>query len=261
LRVDGARSLVKESLLWFRGSMSLASGRQNGFLRQHYDRLWSGAIERIASGAIEIDSVLAGKQVDWRRGMTLLLRPSSSVQDRITKFFDQLREFEPEQYYYDRAELHVTFLSLFTATEKYESFYARTEDYAKAVASCMDKIRPFPISFTGITASPGALMLQGFTDADRLNAARDVLRQALCARGLDAGLDQRYRLETAHMTVVRFRQPLRDGKIFAEVLQRARTFDFGQMEVDAVELVKNDWYMSRAHTEVLGRYPLVAGAS
>ena len=188
--------------------------------------------------------------------MTLLFRPSERIRERVIALLDELRALEPDQYYYHPAELHVTFLSLFTATEAHEPFFARAEDYVAAVTASVGRLVPFPMAFAGITASPGAILVQGFTDADTLNAARDSLRQELHARGLNRGLDERYRLETAHMTVARFRQPLRNGTAFAKALERMRNFDFGKFDVEALELVRNDWYMSRANTECLCSYKL-----
>jgi 2'-5' RNA ligase len=226
------------------------------FLKQRYDHLWSETRERIRAGNVDIDAVLAHKQADLRLGMTALFRPSEQVRKRVAELLDRLRELEPDQYYYDPAELHVTFLSLFTATEKHESFFARAEEYVEAVSAGIREMSSFRIFFTGITAASGAIMAQGFTDAAKLNTARDILRGELRSRDLDQGLDQRYRLETAHMTMVRFRQPLRDGKLFAEALERMRNFEFGQTDADCLELVRNDWYMSRGRTERLQTYRL-----
>lgn len=228
------------------------------FLRDRYGQLWSNAIGRIRSGNIEIDPVLARKEVDRRRGMTLLFRPSPQVRQRVGEFLEELRKLEPEQHYYHPGELHVTFLSLFTATEEPGPFLARSEDYVAAVSASVSRLVPFPMVFAGVTASPGAIMIQGFANARGLNAARDDLRRELRSRGLDGSLDSRYRLEGAHMTVARFREPLRDGEAFALALEQRRAFDFGQFEGDTLELVLNDWYMSRGNTECLRRYQLVS---
>ena len=230
--------------------------RQDPFLRDRYELLWANSVERIRLGNVEIDPILARKEADFRRGMTLVIRPSERVRLRVDEFLDELRVLEPDQYYYHPSELHVTFLSLFTATVEHEAFFERTGDYEAAVTSGASRLNPFSMFFHGITASPGAIMVQGFTDAGRLNAGRDGLRQELRSRGFNRGLDERYRLETAHMTVARFRQPLRNARSFAEALDQARTFDFGTSEVDSLELVRNDWCMSRERTECLRLYEL-----
>jgi len=111
----------------------------------------------------------------------------------------------------------------------------------------------------GVTASPGTVMIQGFFENEELNDLRDALRRQLGMRGLGAGVDQRYRLESAHMTVARFRAPLCDSERFATVLEQARQRSFGATTVRNLSLVESDWYMSHGATETVKRYRLVPG--
>jgi 2'-5' RNA ligase len=239
---------------WGMGEASRLGG--DPFLRERYEVLWGESIERIRSGNVGIDLVLARGEEDRRRGMTLLFWPAPEVQQRVGAFLDELREVDSDQRYYEAGEMHVTFLSLFTATVEHEALFARTPEYVAAVGSWVRGLAPFSVSFAGVTASPGAVMVQGFLDAQVLNEGRDELRRVLRARGLGDGVDLRYRLETAHMTAVRFRAPLRDGRRLARILERGRDLEFGEMEVRELELVRSDWYMSRGCTEGLGRFPL-----
>lgn len=225
-------------------------------LRAHYTQLWETGIERIRTGNVEVDPVLAGSGADLRRGLSLMFRPSSVVQRRVLAFLNQLRQFEPSQYYYAPSEMHVTFLSLFTATVNHAKYFAQASQYREAVDCVVPKVAPFEIEFCGISASPGAVMLQGFFKNGVLNDGRDCLRAELRSRGLGEALDTRYRLTSAHMTVLRFRQPLRDGKAFAERLEAYRDFDFGKTRAGMLHLVKNDWYMSDGSIEELKRYRL-----
>ena len=187
-------------------------------LRQRYDRLWSATVERIRAGTVDTDPVLAAGIPDRRRGLTLIARPSPHVRRRVAAFLDQLREIEPDQHYYAPSELHVTVLSLFTATVDHEPLLAQTERYVSAVDSVLREVAPIRIGFTGVTATAGAIMIQGFFDDDTLNDVRDSLRHQLRAHALSEGVDGRYRLETAHATVARFRARLRDGARLAAML-------------------------------------------
>ncbi len=228
----------------------------HAFLRQRYDAMWSAARDRIAAGDVEIDPLLTRKADDNRRGITLIIRPAPEIRERIAAFLDRLRALEPAQYYYHPDELHLTILGVFSATEEWQPAFARTPEFHAAVAAGVKSLRPFALQFDGLTASPAAIVVQGFTDATALNAARDRLRDELRARGLAMRLEVRFRLEVAHMTAVRFTQPLRDSRAFAQALEKARTHDFGAMTVDALELVQNDWYMSRGRTVPVHEYPL-----
>lgn len=228
-------------------------------LRERYDWLWTEAAGVIRAGRAELDPVLKTRLPDPRRGLTVIARPNLLIRQRVASFLDELRHVEPEQRYYARSEFHLTILSLFTATVDHGPLFARTEDYVSAVDSALRKVAPIQVEFKGITASPGTVMVQGFLVNDALNDLRDSLRQQLQVRNLGGGLDRRYRLETAHMTVARFRAPLRDGERFATALERARQRFFGTMSIVSLGLVKNDWYMTRQVLETVKRYRLARG--
>ena len=223
-------------------------------LQNRYDEMWLAAIARIRTGEIEPDPVLSSGSPDRRRGLTVIARPSAAVRRRVAAFLDQLRGIEPDQHYYAGSELHLTVLSLFTATVDHGPLFARTEDYVSAVDSALRTVAPIRIEFTGVTASPGTVMIQGFFTNAALNDLRDALRDQLRVRGLTEGVDRRYRLETAHVTVVRFRARLRDGERFAGALERARERSFGAWSIRSFSLVKNDWFMTQPALETMKRY-------
>jgi 2'-5' RNA ligase len=229
-------------------------------LRRIYDRMWSVAIKKIRAGKIELDPILAARLPDRRRGLTLMVCPSPDARRRVTEFLGELRRLEPKQHYYAPSELHLTILSPFTTTLNHRPFFARLKKYISAVDVALLRAEPMRIEFAGVTASLGAILIQGFFEDNALNNLRDDLRRELRARGLTTGLDTRYRLETAHLTVMRFRAPLRDAKKFAAALKRARRRPFGSTTVRHPALVKTDWYMSHKTLETVKRYRLRAGS-
>jgi 2'-5' RNA ligase len=200
--------------------------------------------------------LLAEGSPDQRRGLTVIAQPSTNVRRHVNAFLDRLRQIEPDQHYYAPTEFHITVLSLFTATEEHERFFAHAGDYKAAVATALNRTAPLQIEFVGVTASPAAIMIQGFFDTEALNEARDALREELRLRGLTEGVDGRYRLETAHMTVARFRAPLRDSQRFLAALEESRLLPLGMTRVQSVKLVKNDWFMTHRVLEVVERYAL-----
>ncbi len=223
-------------------------------LRRCYDRLWWAGIARIRAGKVELDPVLQARVPDKRRGLSVMARPCRAVRQNVALFLKELGRLEPDQYYYTASELHITILSLFTATIEHRPFLAKRETYHSAVEAALNHIESLQIEFAGVTASAGTVMIQGFFETDALLALRDRLRTELRVRGLGAGLDQRYRLRTAHMTVVRFRTPLLDPTRFARALERARDRPFGATTVRSLSLVENDWYMSHGATKTLKSY-------
>ena len=234
---------------------SLESGAR-GRMRARYDLLWSETVERLQADAVALDPVLAARVPDARRGLTLIARPSLSVRKSVGAFLRELRRLEPGQHYYRGAELHLTVLPLFTATANASPFLARASRYIAAVDAALRRAGPFEIEFEGVTGSAGAVMIQGFLEDDALNDLRDALRTQLRAAGLAEGVDERYRLESAHMTVARFREPLRQSERLAAFLEQARQRVFGAAEIRGLSLVMNDWYLSSRVTETLKHYRL-----
>jgi 2'-5' RNA ligase len=232
------------------------SSNQTMLLQERYEEMWTRALPQIRSGTVETDAVLASGKPDLRRGYTLMARPDTAVTAAAVELLNTLRTVEPNQYYYRPSEFHITCLSLFTATINHDPLTRRLEEYRAAVDEAVRGVPAFRVEFRGITASSGAVLIQGFPDSSTLEALRERLRTALHARDLTEGLDTRYRLMTAHMTVARFRAPLQDGVAFADLLERNREKFFGISAISELHLVMNDWYMSETAQRLLTTYRL-----
>lgn len=211
-------------------------------LEAHYEAMWTGAIGALAAGDIDCDSRLS-LGPDPRRGLTLIARPGPALAARFDALLDRLCAVEPRQYRHPVADMHVTVLSLFTVTDDPGPSLAHLEDYRAAVHAALAG-EGFTIDFDGITLSRGAVLARGFPRGPGLETLRERLRGELRARGLAASLDQRYRLVTAHATLLRFAAPLAQPARLAALLEALRDEPLGEMWVDRLELVINDWYMS-----------------
>lgn len=231
----------------------------NESLQDQYDSIWAGAQEAFHAGAPALDMQLLDKTGDRRRSATLLIRPAPAVTARVAETLDQLAAMEPGQYYYRPDELHVTVLSLWTGTPEPEPYFAKLATYCAAIEKALAGVRPFSIDFDGLTASPAAVLVQGFPRSLALNDLRDRLRSEIGAAGLGHTLDGRYRISAAHMTAVRFCRPPQDLPRLAAVLQTLRRCPFGATHVAELQLVANDWYMSHDRVRVLATYPLDGG--
>jgi 2'-5' RNA ligase len=224
--------------------------------QQVYDRMWAEASERLAAGAITIDRQLVERGADRRTGISLIARPDRAAATQIAELLNELRAQEPEQHFYRLDELHITILSLISASATFDLSRVPLAAYKAILAELFAQSCPFQIEFKGITASPGAVLVQGFIEGDHLNQLRQAIRCALERSGLGESLDTRYRIVTAHMTAVRFRAPLRDPQQFAARLAGVREGVFGSTLVDRIDFVFNDWYMSHDRVRVLATYPL-----
>jgi 2'-5' RNA ligase len=224
--------------------------------QQVYDQLWAEISERLAIGAVAIDHHLSKREADRRRGITLIARPGPQAAARIAGLIGELRAQEPEQYFYRPDELHVTVMTLVSASDSFDLSRTPLAAYQSILAEQLAQLCPFRIDFSGVTASPGAVLVQGFVEGDRLNQLREAIRRELGRAGLGESLDTRYRIVTAHTTVMRFRSPPRDPQQLAERLRAARERDFDSTLVDRLDFVFNDWYMSHDRVRVLATYPL-----
>jgi len=229
-------------------------------LAARYDAFWNAAAPEVRTGRVSLDACALDKGNDARRGVTLLARPAPAVAERLAARLEALRGLEPGQYYQPRADLHLTVLSLFTATADHAPYLAHVDAYDAAVREAIRGEAPFTIDVRGVTLSPAAVLVQGFPRDDTLARIRARLRAALAARGLGGALDQRYRLETAHLTLVRFAAPLRDPARFVDALAAARTEAFGPSTVAALELVLGDWYQSSERARPIATYALGTAA-
>jgi 2'-5' RNA ligase len=219
-----------------------------------YTRLWAEAADHFQNGLVGIDPYLRDKEKDRRLGLSVIGRPDPAVGQQFVAFLNQVKLVAPNQYFYRASEFHLTVLSLFTATEAFERHWRRLVAYRSAVDQALSNGQALTVHYRGITASKNAVMIQGFVQGSQLAQMRASLRQALGAAGLAEGLDQRYAIETAHSTVLRFSsQPEDLAKLF-ELFGQNRTTDFGKTTYRELQLVKNDWYMSQDKVEVLAQY-------
>jgi 2'-5' RNA ligase len=223
-----------------------------------YDSLWHDALSHFNdTGQVRIDPHLADKRGDRRLGLSVIGRPSPEVVGEFSTLLHELALVASNQYFYQPNEFHITVLSLFTATEAFEPHFAQSPQYLAAVRSVLSAARHFEVVFQGITASSSAVMVQGFPKSPELNQLRDRLRESLRDAGLGEGLDERYRISTAHATVMRFQTQPRNLQKLVETLAGYREYDFGRTTFRTLQLVKNDWYMSSDKVEVLAECPLL----
>ena len=224
-------------------------------LQPHYDAIRDRNAAAIRAGDLDLDDRLA-RGADPRRGLTVIARPDAALAARFAQLLDELDAPAPGQYRQPVADMHVTILSLFTVCEDHAAQMARLDAYRAAVRSALVGMPAFDIVFRGAIASRGAVLARGYPLDATLDLLRERLRLALRERGLDAALDQRYRLVTAHATLMRFVQPLAQPGRFADALDALCDRPFGTMRVERVALVQNDWTMSSGALQTIDTFGL-----
>jgi len=208
------------------------------------------------SGTPQVDPHLTNPEKDLRRGVTLAFRPSPVVIENICPFLNQLVSIAPEQYFYRSEQLHVTVLSIISGTELWRKEIRCLAACRAIINEILPRQRPFKICFRGVTASPNAVMIQGFPAGDGLNKLRDELRHAFAQKGLGDLLDRRYKITSAHMTIMRFSRQETDWQQLAALLTENSVRDFGEMEANRMQLIWGDWYASTKTVRILQGYHL-----
>ncbi|WP_293305529.1 2'-5' RNA ligase family protein [Pedobacter sp. UBA5917] len=223
-------------------------------LAEHYNKLYNNSITKIANGDYEIDRLI-DSDTDQRFGITLVIRPDEATNNRIQQFLTEAKAIEPDQYYYQNADIHITLMSIISCYEGFDLKDINVEDYVELTKQVLAKYKNFNIHFKGLTASPSCILIQGFL-TETLNEIRDDLRKAFKNSNLQQSIDKRYAIQTAHSTVIRFRSGLENKEALINLVEKYRDYDFGTFEVKQIELVYNDWYQRERFVKKLHRFSL-----
>lgn len=222
---------------------------------QHYQALWQQSLLRFEQRQFDTDPLLTATE-DSRYGVTLLARPSVQVKQQIQHHLADLMQLEPQQYYYPATDLHLTVLSLISCYSGFALSQIDTAAYVELVKEVIADTGPFRLHFQGITASASCVLVQGFFDDPQLNQLRAKLRSAFGLSTLQHSIDQRYTIQTAHMTVIRFSQQPANPGLFLQKIKALASVDFGSCLIEELELVGNDWYQRQQNTVLIKRLRL-----
>ena len=219
-------------------------------LQEHYNQLYTKSSKAILEGNYKVDDQINDVS-DSRFGITLLIRPNDEIKAKIQLFLNELREIDSKQYYYPDSDIHITLMSIISCYKGFTLDKIRTEKYIEIIEKSLIDVDKIKIEFRGITASPSAIMIQGFPTDESLNILRDKLRENFKKSTLEESIDSRYAIATAHSTVLRFQEKVENPEKLMAVVEKFRDYDFGEFTVDKLELVYNDWYQRESNTRHL----------
>jgi 2'-5' RNA ligase len=171
-------------------------------LQHHYDTMRQRAAHQLGQGLVEVDPWLTQGALDERRGLTLRARPPALLTARIQEVVAAFQQLEPDQYYYPAPELHLTVSALIAAYPGFTLQQIAPSAYQQVVGQRLTQSSPFTLSYLGVTASPGAILLQGFPQDDALTRLRTQLKHGVEQAGLWHSIDARYALQTAHISAL-----------------------------------------------------------
>ena len=222
-------------------------------LENHYKKLYHDSIDKIYSENYHIDTLIDSKN-DRRFGLTLIIRPSNEIKKKIQNFLKNIKEIEPNQYYYPNSDIHITVMSIISCYSDFDMSKIDVQKYIDLTEKCLLKGIDLNITFKGITASPSGVMVQGFMNNNELNDIRNRLRKAFKNSNVEQSLDKRYLIQTAHSTIIRFRKELSQKEKFLELLDNSINYDFGTFKVNKFELVYNDWYQREKYVKKIHEF-------
>lgn len=204
-----------------------------------YDEINHRGRTALAAGREELDPYLAGRMVDSRAGLTLLGHLPAHVCRNLEFYLQTIAQLAPDQYYYPAKDMHITVMDLLAAQAGFSLTAAQFDHYQRVVAPLVASTPPIHWRIQGLIVSPSAIMARGFYSPE-LADLRNRLRQALPAAGLK--LAERYPTFSGHVTVVRFKRPLKESAALLAKLAAAKNLDFGAFSMHSLDLVVHDWY-------------------
>ncbi|OXA73247.1 mutarotase [Flavobacterium aquidurense] len=222
-------------------------------LTEHYNQLYIKSSEAILEGNYKLDTQINNAS-DSRFGITLLIRPNEKIKANIQLFLDELKAIEPHQYYYPDPDIHITVMSIISCYEGFTLDKINIPEYIDVIQQSLVHLDQITIEFRGVTASPSAFMIQGFPTDESLHNFRDKLRENFKKSTLEQSIDSRYTIATAHTTVMRFQEKLVNPKELIATAAQFRDYDFGEFQVENLELVYNDWYQREKNTIRLANF-------
>lgn len=224
-------------------------------LQQHYNKLYQESIIKYKNDHYELDKLI-DSPTDNRFGITLLIRPPQKVKNEIDNFLANLRQIEPNQYYYPKSDIHITVMSIISCYQGFEISQIDTVEYIERIHQCLSGIASFSIQLKGLTASPSCIMVQGFLIDNTLKHIRDNLRNNFKNSALQHSIDKRYAIQTAHSTIFRLRNNLNARDKFLDLIEQYKDYEFGTFTVDSLVLVFNDWYQREDKVQKLYEFKL-----
>lgn len=224
-------------------------------LRAHYNQLFLDSFLKISSGNYQKDHLI-NSPLDRRMGLTLIVKPDIYVRNAIKQFLDELEGVDPSQYYYPVSDMHITVLSVISCYNDFSLTNINLLEYIHTISQAIQGIKPFNIDFTGITASPACILIQGFPQDATLQQLRNAVRSEFKSSNLQQSIDKRYTLQTAHVTTVRFKENIQNLPGFLNLVEAYRTHQFGLSTIQELELVYNDWYHREEKVQSLHKFQL-----
>jgi hypothetical protein len=74
--------------------------------------MWEESVKGFENNKFEYDQFLKSPIDDHRSGITIICKLNDDTSKRFLRFIDECKTLEPNQYFYNKEEIHVTILSI-----------------------------------------------------------------------------------------------------------------------------------------------------
>ena len=176
-------------------------------LQKAYDSFYLGpdGKDKLLKGKVRIEKALIDRSLDTALGLNLIAKlPKENSQEVEEKFYQPLKKIIPHQYFYPLSDLHITFLDILPHRENFKINDKELEQYLRVFDDFFAGMSSFEVEFTGVLATAMGVGLRGFPVKNKLNDLRGQLRNKIVDAGLRNEEERKYRLESAHISCVRF---------------------------------------------------------
>ncbi|MCF2946603.1 hypothetical protein L0668_00660 [Paraglaciecola aquimarina] len=224
-------------------------------MKNYYQQMWQQGIAAIQQKN-EVPDPNIGDLRDTRRGITLLARLPKKVTKQVSTFLVELDKICPNQYCYPESDMHLTIMSIVSCKTGFAFDPKVGTEYLNVLKTALQGIGKFSVDFSGISVSNSAVLLTGYTNNLFLEKLRANTREAIRKSNLLHSMDTRYKIKTAHSTVMRYKSPISNSLQLIQFLTNNQFRQFGEMQVDNLELVFNDWYQTQEQSKFIGKISL-----
>ena len=173
---------------------------------------------------------------DNRMSLVVLIRISYDVTEKINSCIRDLKDIEPDLYFYPAEDFHITVMDILKGEEG-RVIPPNITEYIRCIEECSKSISPFKIEFNGLTASDNAILVRGYYD-DQLMVFRQKLRDLLKQGGLP--LEERYKTISSHVTIARLHSKFQNPDKLLDYIEKPRVF--GTMAVSNFEISFHHWH-------------------
>lgn len=219
-------------------------------IKEIYNSILQNGRAKIKESKEQIDYLLESNESN-KMGLILAIRPTEEVKKNILKIQKKMKNIEPNQYYYQEAEYHITLLDLIRARQDYVYTDEQIKIYNDIITKAIIGVNSFEIKLKGVVISDGAVMVKGYYE-DEMNTIRENLRKYIEESSLKN--EEKYKTKLAHITICRFKEKINNRNDLLGFVQDYAEYDFGNFGVSNFELTYHDGYYSKK--EVLKKYIL-----